>query len=339
MDGARGSRLNRARGERAATLVLLAALASCAPPLPQASDCAADRDCPAGYRCHTTHNVCEPSSSADADASTLDAGAADRALPDSTRLDAAALDNARPDTRSADAAGQDISSPDIAPADSSTGDASPPDFGLEESGLLDTFAEDVGPREASSPEAAAPDSSPPDTAQPDAAQPDAAQPDAAQSDAAQPDAAQPDAAQPDAAQPDRCTPVNGGWTTWSWSAWRDVGGCGDHVSCRQRREHTGTRTCTDPTPSCGGDDCVGSDTTIETDDSEECTILFWKLGNNGSVSCRTYCEDDEHWTFAGPPGTCVFADERIGPDTNRQDCDYLNPDADSLNCRCERCDP
>lgn len=45
--------------------------------------------------------------------------------------------------------------------------------------------------------------------------------------------------------PPPCTPVNGGWSDWSACSESCGGG-------------TQTRTCTNPAPSCGGADCVGS---------------------------------------------------------------------------------
>ncbi len=48
---------------------------------------------------------------------------------------------------------------------------------------------------------------------------------------------------------DRACPVDGGWT--SWGAWQCSVTCGTGVTIRHR-------TCTQPTPSGGGDDCQGA---------------------------------------------------------------------------------
>lgn len=48
-----------------------------------------------------------------------------------------------------------------------------------------------------------------------------------------------------------CTLTNGGWSDWS-----NVGSCGTYVACQQRQ----TRSCTNPSPSCGGSTCSGVST-------------------------------------------------------------------------------
>ena len=52
-------------------------------------------------------------------------------------------------------------------------------------------------------------------------------------------------------------PVDGGWSSWSvWSPWSNAtGACGTRTS---------TRTCNQPAPQFGGNDCVGSTTTTQT---------------------------------------------------------------------------
>ncbi|MEK6946267.1 MAG: fibronectin type III domain-containing protein [Nanoarchaeota archaeon] len=63
----------------------------------------------------------------------------------------------------------------------------------------------------------------------------------------------------------QCCPVNGGWSSWgSWSGW---GSCS--VSCGSgTQSRTRSRTCTNPSPSCGGAGCAGSSTETETQSCE-----------------------------------------------------------------------
>lgn len=85
-------------------------------------------------------------------------------------------------------------------------------------------------------------------------------------------------------------PVNGGWTGWTWGA------CS--LSCGGGTQ-TGTRTCTNPPPSNGGTNCVGSFTTTQACNTQACAVnggwSAWAWGacnascgggtQNGTRSC------------------------------------------------------
>ncbi len=58
-----------------------------------------------------------------------------------------------------------------------------------------------------------------------------------------------------------CTAVDGGWTDWAWGACSV--GCGGG-------KRTGTRTCTNPAPSCGGKACVGDASATEDCNTQSC---------------------------------------------------------------------
>ena len=58
-----------------------------------------------------------------------------------------------------------------------------------------------------------------------------------------------------------CTPVAGGWTDWTWSTCTKACGGGTR---------DGSRTCTNPTPACGGADCVGDANTQESCNTQPC---------------------------------------------------------------------
>jgi hypothetical protein len=60
---------------------------------------------------------------------------------------------------------------------------------------------------------------------------------------------------------DACTPVAGGWSDWSWTSCSKACGGGTR---------DGTRSCSNPTPACGGADCVGEATTQETCNTQAC---------------------------------------------------------------------
>lgn len=59
-----------------------------------------------------------------------------------------------------------------------------------------------------------------------------------------------------------CTPVNGGWTDWNCP---ECSACATSVTC--------TRTCTNPAPSCGGQNCTGPSTKAKSCD-ESGTLVF-----------------------------------------------------------------
>ncbi len=72
-----------------------------------------------------------------------------------------------------------------------------------------------------------------------------------------------------------CTPVNGGWSSVSW------GSCS--VSCGGGIQY-GTRSCTNPVPSCGGTDCVGSTSVSQSCNTQLCPT---SCGANISTGVKT----------------------------------------------------
>ncbi len=73
----------------------------------------------------------------------------------------------------------------------------------------------------------------------------------------------PGCAPPPPPPPPPCTPVNGGWSDWSW------GSCS--VSCGGGTQ-AGTRSCNNPSPSCGGASCSGSSTTTRACNTHPCPV-------------------------------------------------------------------
>jgi len=75
----------------------------------------------------------------------------------------------------------------------------------------------------------------------------------------------------------QCCPVNGGWS--AWSSWSDWSTCS---SCSQSRDRT--RTCTNPSPACGGAACSGNSTETQT---QSCGLVNggWSAWSSCSVSC------------------------------------------------------
>ena len=71
--------------------------------------------------------------------------------------------------------------------------------------------------------------------------------------------------------PGSCTPINGGWSSW--------GACS--VECGGG---TQTRTCTNPSPECGGADCIGS--TSQSCNTQPCMVCNTDADTNcdGTVS-------------------------------------------------------
>ncbi|EGD76003.1 hypothetical protein PTSG_00710 [Salpingoeca rosetta] len=62
---------------------------------------------------------------------------------------------------------------------------------------------------------------------------------------------------------ENCCSVNGNYTTWRggpWSAWTDYSPAGCGVNQTRARTQVQTRTCTNPSPACGGLACTGPDT-------------------------------------------------------------------------------
>ncbi len=91
-----------------------------------------------------------------------------------------------------------------------------------------------------------------------------------------------------------CNPVNGGWS--SWGAWSDpVHECG-----------TRERICNNPLPSCGGEDCSGSDT-----ETKECFCPI--VGDtypecDGIIVLRELTALAARWVNKGGPDTQLRTD-------------------------------
>ena len=61
-----------------------------------------------------------------------------------------------------------------------------------------------------------------------------------------------------------CLTVDGRWTLWS-----EYGLC--TIECSEHGKRIRYRTCTDPSPSCGGEDCVGDNSqSIPCETKEDC---------------------------------------------------------------------
>ena len=88
-----------------------------------------------------------------------------------------------------------------------------------------------------------------------------------------------------------CGAVNGGWSGFSWS---NVGSCGSYQACKQRQD--GSRTCTNPSPSCSGAACSGSssDTRYVDCGSVACTWNAWSGWSNvGSCGSYQACKQNQ----------------------------------------------
>jgi len=75
-------------------------------------------------------------------------------------------------------------------------------------------------------------------------------------------------------------PVNGGWSAWSaWSA------C-SVTACGQTGTQTSIRTCTNPSPSNGGTNCVGSSTRTQSCSTPACADTGICCSNNTTDACN-----------------------------------------------------
>jgi len=132
--------------------------------------------------------------------------------------------------------------------------------------------------------------------------------------------------------------VNGGWTSWVWGAWHNVGSCGTYQLCKQRQQKDATRTCTNPAPSCGGANCSGSSSTSETQ-YIDCGVVnggwtSWVWGawhNVGSCgtyqSCKQKQQKDATRTCTNPAPSCGGANcsgSSSTSETQYIDCGLVN---------------
>lgn len=236
--------------------------------------CIRDRDCADKQVC--SNGLCL-GDHLDASAH-FDQGDFDRTSGDHTRLDLTPSDLRRdvlPDLTEPDTGGPDVNPPDVSGPEINTAqDISSSDRGVSDIGVVDIGV---------------------DTGIPDAAVMDTGIADAVVADSVSDvgpadlpaDAA--DSSVPDGRQPDRytCTPVNGGWSSWgTWSAWSNVGGCN---SCQQRQTRSRSRSCNNPTPSCGGAFCSGS--SLESEErAADCGLVNggWS-GWSGWSTCSHQC--------------------------------------------------
>ncbi|XP_019629856.1 PREDICTED: SCO-spondin-like [Branchiostoma belcheri] len=81
---------------------------------------------------------------------------------------------------------------------------------------------------------------------------------------------------------DTGTPVDGGWTEWTqWTACT--------APCDQMGTSERTRTCTNPTPACGGNPCTGDDTDTKNcwgdPCGQECEYTQWSEWSDCPVTC------------------------------------------------------
>ncbi len=99
-----------------------------------------------------------------------------------------------------------------------------------------------------------------------------------------------------------CNPVNGGWSSWSCGACSVTCGGGTQ-SC--------TRSCTNPSPSSGGADCVGSATTTQACNTQSCCVAnAGEPCDNGYSQTVPGCDENygcaQYWgVWYGSPAGCI----------------------------------
>merc|ERR1711972_887406 len=154
-------------------------------------------------------------------------------------------------------------------------------------------------------------------------------------------------------------PVDGGWSEWT-----PFGECNTDVAKLGSIVRTSTRTCDNPVPAFGGEDCVGESSQTETCPSKKCATLFsaypsWKNGDK-SVEAGEYDISDlskfggENWmntiSYVVVEPKCTFDgfsrkdfDSSLGRwsgqldavNSHEMDPEYENDKMKSFKCSCD----
>jgi len=107
-----------------------------------------------------------------------------------------------------------------------------------------------------------------------------------------------------------CGTVNGGWS--DWSSWSNVGSCGSFQACKQKQDHS--KTCTNPSPACGGSACSGPST--------ETQYLDCGAVNGGWSSCSNSCGSGTKTCTNPSPACGGSACSGINSCTDYSGCTY-----------------
>jgi len=97
-----------------------------------------------------------------------------------------------------------------------------------------------------------------------------------------------------------CGTTNGGWT--NFGSWYDISGWSVCSSCSQSKSQQRDRTCTNPSPTCGGNSCSGSSSDTQSI-SQSCGTTNGGWTNWGSCS-NTCGTGTQARTCTNPSPTC-----------------------------------